>query len=566
METLLSPRSLLLPPELSEAIRGSSLGFKSVSLSPEQLADLELLLSGALFPLTGYLPQEDFESCLDRLRLHDGTPWALPISLDISAEMAALLQPGDKLALRDGEGFMLAVLTVESVFPADVFAVARSIFGQEQPANHPGAAAYVRRTKSYRVGGPVEGLSLPLHCDFTELRRPPAKMRELVAERNWTKVLGCLAPPFPTFQDKAEFLDAALCLNSSILLLHPVGDAMAQGAEHFASVRCVSHFAAGFPPSMMGFGLLPYYGIGAGPRQALHEALILKNFGCTHMLVGAHHGDPDGECTEAPCYARGEAQRLVERFADETGIAMTPRQEMVYVEGKAHYMARSSVSADDSVQTLAPAAVRHRLEFDLSLPDWYTLPEIEDDLRQAFPPRSRQGITLFMTGLSGAGKSTLARLLYVKLMELRTRPVTLLDGDIVRRRLSSDLTFSKAHRNLNIERIAFVASEITKNGGIAVCAPIAPYASSRATAREMVSTYGGFIEIYVATPLEVCEQRDRKGLYAKARSGLLKGVTGIDDPYEAPASAEIVLDTTKRAPGECVQEVLLYLKQQGYLA
>jgi len=381
----------------------------------------------------------------------------------------------------------------------------------------------------------------------------------------WRKVLGVQAEPFPHRRERATILDAAMGVGASVLLLHPSIDAMAPGAEHFAAVRCAGHFAATFPRATLLLGLLPFWDLGVGPRQALHEALIFKNYGCTHFLVAPDQADPLARSGGEPCYPLGAAQTLVEDFADEIGITMVPARPMVYVEDRAQYEPVENLEPGVTVHGLEPEEVGRRLEFGLDIPEWFSFPEIIEELRRAFPPRSRQGITLFMTGLSGAGKSTLAKLLYVKFMELRTRPVTLLDGDIVRRHLSSELTFSKAHRNLNIERIGYVASEITKNGGIAICAPIAPYASSRARARELVSRFGGFVEIHVATPLSVCEQRDRKGLYAKARAGVLTGVTGIDDPYEVPVAPEITLDTTALSPGEAVQEVLLYLEREGYL-
>ena len=558
--------NLLVSCEQAEDIKAASLNFKSVTLEPRQSCDLELLLNRSYAPLTGFMGHMDFERVLESMRLADGTAWPVPVSLDVPEAMAGKLRPGEQLALRDGEGFMVAVLTVGDVFQADVADTARRLFDTDDPAGHPGAAAYVRDTQPWRVGGLVRGLALPGHCDYTELRQTPAGLREDLARRGWRKVLGVQARPFPHRRDKAEMLEAAMAVGASILMLHPAADAMAPGAEHFAAVRCASLFAATFPRASLLLGLLPYWSLGAGPRQALLEALIHRNHGCTHFLVDPDHGDPWAGTGTARCYCPGAAQQLVADFAEEIGIAMVPRKPMVFVEDRAQFEPVERMAPGRAIRELASDELRRRLEFDLEIPDWFTFPEITAAMRQAFPPRSRQGFTLFMTGLSGAGKSTLAKLLYVKFMELRTRPVTLLDGDIVRRHLSSELTFSKAHRNLNIERIGYVASEITKNGGIAICAPIAPYASSRDHARQLTSRFGGFVEIYVSTPLAVCEQRDRKGLYAKARAGVAKGVTGIDDPYEVPAAPEIELDTSQLGPGEAVQEVLLYLERQGYLA
>lgn len=548
----------------AEELKAESLSHKSLGLSLSQLGDLELLLSRVYYPLTGYMGREDFEAVLDGMRLADGRPWPMPISLDAPAAVAEKIAPGEKLALRDQEGFMLAVLTVSELWQSDPRREAAALFGLEDIERHPGALAYARQTAPWRIAGSVEGVSLPLHADFADLRRTPAAVQDLFRQRGWRRVVGCQSQAFPHCRERAMLRKAAADIEGSILLLREAGDALGGGALHFAGVRCASLFADAFPRNMLLLSLLPCNSRQAGPRQALFEALLQKNHGCTHSLVGLTHADPmaaEGQ----PLYPPGQAQQLVADFEGETGIVMVPETVMEYVEEKAQYVPRAAITPEMTTKDVAPAELKRRLEFGLDIPDWFTPAEVVAELRAVFPPRSRQGLTIFMTGLSGAGKSTLAKILYVKFMELRTRPVTLLDGDIVRRHLSSELTFSKEHRNLNISRIGFVASEITKNGGIAICAPIAPYASSRAEARALVAPHGGFIEVYVATPLGVCEQRDRKGLYAKARAGLVTGVTGIDDPYEAPEHPEIILDTAKLTPGEATQEVLLYLEREGYL-
>jgi len=558
-------QSLLAPPEQIQTLKTIALACPSFSLSPLQLGDLELLLSRTFSPLVGYLNRADFESTLNTWRLVDGTLWPMPVSLDVPAALATRLSPGKPLALRDPEGFLLAVMTVGDIWESDPAREARALFDVKDIQSHPGALAYAKQTGPYRVGGPVTGVALPPHVDYPELRRTPARIQAAFQQRGWRNVLGVQAPPLLFCRHKAILLQAAKDSGGSILLSRPAGDAIAGGTAHFAGIRCTMHFATGFPPNLMLVNLLPFSVRQAGPRQALFEALIHKNCGCTNTLVAPDHADPQA-AVGAPFYSVGAAQRLVADHERETGIRMTPQTSMAYVEEKAQYVPTATIAQGCVVKDIDAAEFNRRLEFDLAIPDWFALPQVVEELRMVFPPRSRQGITLFMTGLSGAGKSTLAKLLYVKFMEMRTRPVTLLDGDIVRRHLSSELTFSKEHRNLNIARIGFVASEITKNGGIAICAPIAPYASARAEARALVSPHGGFVEIHVSTPLSVCETRDRKGLYAKARAGIVKGVTGIDDPYEIPEKPEISLDTSVMTPGEAVQEVLLYLERQGYLA
>jgi sulfate adenylyltransferase len=556
-------QNLLVHFRRAEAIKAESLAYKSLSLSPPQLRDLELLLSRAYYPLTGYLGKDDCEAVLANMRLVDGTPWPMPVSLDVPAAFGENLHPGDKLALRDQEGFMLAAMTVTDIWPVDAEREARALYDVQDVATHPGARAYIRQAGSYRVGGPVVGLSLPLHIDFPEIRRNPAEVQTVLQQRGWRKVLGYQTDGLLHCRHKAMLRLAATEAGASILLLRSDGDAMIEGAAHFAGIRCARVFADAFPKNILLLNVLPTPMRAAGPRQALFEALVQKNHGCTHTFVGNRHADPMPP-DAAPFYPTGQAQRLVADFADETGIAMIPETPMEYVEEKAQYIPRIQVGPGMTVKHIDVAEFRRRLEFDLDIPDWFTMPEVVAELRAVFPPRSRQGFTLFMTGLSGAGKSTLAKILYVKFMELRTRPVTLLDGDIVRRHLSSELTFTKEHRNLNIARIGFVASEITKNGGIAICAPIAPYASSRNEARALITPHGGFVEIHMSTSIAVCEQRDRKGLYAKARAGIVKGVTGIDDPYEVPEHPEITLDTENLTPGEAAQEVLLYLEREGY--
>jgi sulfate adenylyltransferase len=317
---------------------------------------------------------------------------------------------------------------------------------------------------------------------------------------------------------------------------------------------------------MIMLNLMPLAPRGAGPREALWQAVINKNYGCSHIMIDDDHADPfpkDGGSERF--YPRRAAQDMVKAYEKETGIRMVPSRRMIYAEEKAQYIPEDQVREGMNARGISPVELQRRLEHGLDIPEWFSYPEVVEELRLAHPPRSKQGFTIFMTGLSGAGKSTIARVLMVKFMEMKDRPVTLLDGDIVRLNLSSELGFSKEHRNLNIQRIGFVASEITKNGGIAICAPIAPYEESRRHNRKLISRYGGYIEVHVATPMEVCEQRDRKGLYARAKSGYVKGVTGVDDPYEAPMRPEITLDTTELTPDEAAQEVLLFLEEQGYL-
>ena len=555
--------TLLVHFRRTEDLREEALGYPAFDLSARQLCDLELLLTRAFYPLAGYMTEAQYRSVLNEMRLPDGTVWPIPVCLDVPADFARQLRPGDSVALNDGEGFLLAVLRISDIFPADKEAEMRQVYGTADPGRHPGVHRLLHDTGDYYLGGAVEGLHLPIHYDFTELRLGPAEIHRRFYQHGWRRVAAFHTEDYLHRREQEMIQAAARSVGANIFLHPAVGPAAIEQMDHFTHVRCYQKIAERFPRNMTMLALLPYASRWAGPREALWQAVIRRNYGCSHFLVEPFHADPGGP--EDPLYPEGEAQKLVERFAQETGIAMVPLEPMVYVEERAQYMPEAQVEAGMQVRCIGPRELRRRLERNLEIPDWFTYPEIVEELRYEYPPRSRQGFTLFFTGLSGSGKSTLAKVLFIKFLEMRDRPVTLLDGDIVRKNLSSELTFSREHRNLNITRIGFVASEITKNGGIAICAPIAPYEEARRANRELISRYGGYVEIYVSTPLEVCEARDRKGLYAKARAGKVKGVTGVSDPYVPPSNPDLVIDTTDISPTEAAQEVLLYLAEKGYI-
>jgi sulfate adenylyltransferase len=414
------------------------------------------------------------------------------------------------------------------------------------------------------IGGAVEGISLPIHYDFRDLRLTPSETHRRFTQYGWRRVLGFHTEEYLHCAHREMVLASAREIGASIFL-HPVVGLEAPGSmDHYTHVRCYQQFVKKFPSNMIMLGLTPLTERWAGPREALWHAIIRKNFGCSHFMVADDHGDPFARNGRELFYPLHAAQRMVDQFSAQTGIGMVPQEKMGYLEKKAQYVFLKDVD-EQEVKSISSPELRRRLEWGLEIPEWFSYPEVVEELRKSFPPRSKQGFTVFLTGLSGSGKSTIAQVLMVKFMEMRDRPVTLLDGDIVRKNLSSELTFSQKHRNLNVTRIGFVASEITKNRGIALCAPIAPYEESRQANRALISRYGGYVEVFVSTPLEVCEQRDRKGLYAKARAGKIKGVTGVSDPYIPPSNPELTLDTSIMTPAEAVQEILLYLEEQGYL-
>jgi len=555
---------LIVDDERSKLLKDVSLHFPSIVLSQRQLCDLELLMNGAFSPLRGFMTRLDYESVLDRMRLQKGAIWPVPVCLDVTETQAAGLEAGQSVALRDPEGFMLAVIHIEAIWPIDKKAEAEAVYGTLDPT-HPGVDHLFHRSGSHYVGGRIEGISMPLHFDFKQLRLSPAEVRNMCGKFGWRKTVAFQGRNLLTRAHFEMTLRAMREAKANLLLQPVVGPTQPDDMDYYTRARCFQEVAKHYPPNMMVISLLPLAMRMAGPREALWHALIAKNYGCTHFIVGHNHAGPGNNKEREPFYEPYASHELLGQYRVEMGIEIVAFEEMVYVETKNQYLLRNELEEKDEAKTLSGRELRSLLRAGLEIPEWYSFPEAVRELRMAYPPRHKQGFTVFLTGLSGSGKSTIARVLLSKFLEMGDRPVTLLDGDIVRRHLSSELGFSKEHRDINVRRIGFVASEITKNRGIAICAPIGPYRITRQQIREMIEQYGGFIEVHVATPLEVCEKRDRKGIYAKARAGLIKGFTGIDDPYEAPETPEVRVDATEITPEEAAQEVLLELQRQGYI-
>lgn len=569
MDHLIEPHGgrlvdLIVDEDRKEVLKDLSLHIPSISLSERHMCDLELLINGAFSPLKGFMTKVDYESVMDRMRLQDGMVWPIPICLDISEVEAGRLEAGQSVALRDPEGFMLAVMHIEDIWPIDKKRESQVIYGTTDES-HPGVDYLFSQTGSHYVGGAVEGVNMPLHFDFREHRLSPSEVRAACAKLGWRRMVG-FQTRNPLHRAQFEVTLQAMREAKANLLLQPVVGLTKPGdISYYTRVRCYQRTTRHYPPNMMLLSLLPLAMRMAGPREALWHALIRKNYGCHFFIIGRDHAGPGVDQAGNPYYEPYAAQELVKQYQDEIEIQMIPSEEMVYIKEKDKFCPRGEISGDDTIKTLSGTELRDLLRSGFEVPDWYTFPEVIEELKKAYPPRHKQGFTVFLTGLSGSGKSTIARVLLSRFLEMGDRPVTLLDGDIVRTHLSNELGFSKEHRDINVRRIGFVASEITKNKGIAICAPIAPYRLSRRQIREMIEQYGGFIETHVATPLEVCEQRDRKGIYAKARAGLIKGFTGVDDPYEVPERPEARVDTTDMTPDEAAQEILLELQREGYI-
>jgi sulfate adenylyltransferase len=546
--------------ELSE-VKAKASQLPSLQLSSRIVCDLELLAIGAFSPLDRFMGEEDHQRVLDEMRLKDGQLFPLPITLPVNpGEMIKLDQD---IALRDSNNHILAVMTIEEIYEWDREQVALKAFGTND-LRHP-LVAEMSRWGKLNIAGRLRVLSLPHHYDFQELRLTPAQTRRKLAELGFSNVVA-FQTRNPLHRVHEELTKRATQEVDGVLLLHPVVGMTKPGdVDHFTRVRTYKALASGYyDQNRILLSLLPLAMRLAGPREALWHAIIRRNYGANHLIVGRDHAGPGKDSKGNPIYGPYEAQEMVLKYSDELGVKMVPFQMLVYLPEEDRYEEVTKVPEGAKTASISGTQVREEyLNNGRQLPQWFTRPEVAEILAESYPPRHKQGVCIWFTGLSGAGKSTVASVLTVMLQE-HGRHVTVLDGDVVRTNLSKGLGFSKDDRDINIRRIGFVAAEIVRHGGIAVCAAVSPYRATRNDVRNMVGK-GHYVEVFVDTPLEVCEQRDVKGLYAKARRGEIKGFTGIDDPYEAPQHPEIRLDTVAQSPEENARMILEHLQEKGFV-
>jgi len=558
------PVQLIVNEERATTLKEISLNLPDITLNDRQLCDLELLATGVFSPLDGFMTRSDYESVLDRMRLQTNVLWPIPICLGISDTTARTLEVGQSVTLRDHEGFLLAIMHIEDMWPVDREKEASLVYGTTD-ITHQGVKYLLSAVGDYYIGGKLEVLSPPLHFDFKQLRMTPQEIRRVYQKLKWKRILG-FQTRNPIQRLQFEMTVKAMRQAKANLLLLPVTGMTKPGDfDHYTRVRCYRAVTRHYPPDSFLLNLLPLSMRLAGPREALLHAIIAKNYGCTHFVVGRDHASPGTDNAGNPFYESHAAQELAKEHSTDIGVTIIPFEELVYLPFEDEYRSSDQIPEGEQYISFSSSDIRERIRSGRRIPEWATFGEVVAELKKAYPSPDKQGFTLFLTGLSGAGKSTIAKVLYSRFLEMGDRPVTLLDGDIVRRNLSSQLSFSKEDRDTNVRRIGFVAGEITKNRGIAICAPIAPYNGTRAEIRNAIEDYGGFIEVHVSTPIKICEKRDRKGMYAKARAGLIKGFTGVDDPYEIPESPEVRIDTTDLTPDEAAQEILLFLGQKGYI-
>lgn len=555
---------LLVNEEQHMLLKKLTSSMPDVILNDRQICDFELLSTGVYSPLEGFLKQTDYESVLDRMRLESGVLWPVPICLDLNENLASMLEVGQSVVLRDQEGFLLGVMDIEDIWAIDIKKEAQSIYGTLDKT-HPGVDYLYNKSGKYYIGGKIQALNLPIHSDFKQIRKTPAEIRELYSKLGWKRIVGFQTRQ-PLHRPQFEMTIQAMREAKANLLLLPIAGVTKPGDfDHFTRMRCYQKVVSHYPPDSYILNLLPLAMRMAGPIEAVLHMIIGKNYGCTHFIIGHDHASPGKDSNGKPFYKYDEGKTFAQNATSELGVETITFEEMVYLPFEDEYKIASKVPEDTDTISFTGADIQKRIRSGKKVPNWASFPEVIQELLKSYPSPLNQGFTVFLTGLSGSGKSTIAKVLYSKFLEMGTRPVTLLDGDIVRRNLSSELSFSKEHRDINVKRIGFVATEITKNRGIAICAPIAPYEKTRSQIRSAIESHGGFFEVHVATPIAECEKRDRKGMYAKARAGLLKGFTGIDDPYEDPSNPELRIDTTTLAPDEVAQEVMLFISRKGYI-
>jgi sulfate adenylyltransferase len=550
---------LLVPDEKHTELKTYAGQLPSIQLSERSACDLELLATGAFSPLDRFMGQADYQSVLNNMRLASGAIFPIPITLPV--EPNPDLRIGQEIALRDSKQNILAIMTIEEIYTWERDEAAQKVFGTLD-VRHP-LVAEMHRWGPINISGRLQVLNLPLHYDFQELRLTPAQTRARLEADGHAQVVA-FQTRNPLHRVHEELTRRAIERVDGTLLLHPVVGMTKPGdVDHYTRVRTYKALARSYyDPKRIVLALLPLAMRMAGPREALWHAVIRRNYGASYLIVGRDHASPGKDSQGKPFYGPYDAQDVVQQYSEELGVLMLPSQELVYLPDEDRYEEVTHIA--EGIRTASISGTQVREEFlnrGKQLPAWFTRPEIAAILAEVHPPRHRQGVCLWFTGLSGAGKSTTADILTVLLLE-RGRQVTVLDGDVVRTHLSKGLGFSREDRDTNVRRIGFVAAEIARHGGIATCAAVSPYRAARNDVRQMVGDEQ-FVEIFVDTPLEVCEQRDTKGMYAKARRGEIKEFTGIDDPYEAPIQPELTLDTVSFTPEQNARLVLQYLIDQG---
>ena len=552
--------NLVCPDEETKALADYANSLPVLQLSERSLCDLELLAVGAFSPLDRFMGQADYRRVLAEMRLTSGHIFPIPITLSARSDFD--IREGQDIALCNSQNEPLAVLSIEEIYEWNLTEEADNVFGTRD-SRHP-LVAEMNNWGKRNLSGPMRVLRLPRHYDFVELRLTPSQTRSRLEKLGRRNVVA-FQTRNPLHRAHEEMTKRAIADKDGVLLLHPaVGLTKPGDVDHYTRVRSYNVLAERYYTSgSVQLALLPVAMRMAGPREALWHALIRRNYGANFLIVGRDHASPGVDSSGKPFYEPYAAQQLVEQFSEETGVGAISFQELVYVPERDQYVEVSDVPAGASTVSLSGTELRQTFAKGAKLPSWFSRPEVSDILSETYPPLDRQGVCIWFTGLSCSGKSTIAEILTVMLSE-HGRRVTILDGDVVRTHLSQGLGFSKEDRDTNVRRIGFVAAEIVRHGGMAICAAVSPYRATRNEVRKMVGPEL-FVEVFVDTPLDVCEQRDAKGMYARARRGEITSFTGIDDPYEPPNHPEIRLETISISPAINARLILDHLLQKGFV-
>ncbi|WFD44889.1 sulfate adenylyltransferase [Malassezia psittaci] len=555
---------------IADKLREEANSLPEIILTERQLCDLELIITGGFSPLEGFMGKADYENVLTNMRLADGALFPIPVTLDVTSEQAKQLglQSGSRVALRDPrDDNTIAILTVSDLFNIDRSREAELVLGADDKA-HPSVKYLYDSVKDVLVGGSVQAVAKPQYYDYVELRFTPAELRHHFEKVSWRKVVA-FQTRNPMHRAHRELTVRAARQLQANVLIHPVVGMTKPGdVDHYTRVRVYSSLMPRYPKGMATLALLPLAMRMAGPREALWHAIIRKNFGVSHFIVGRDHAGPGSNSQGEDFYGPYDAQDLVRKHTDELGIEMVPFQMMTYLPDSDEYQPVDEVAPGTKTANISGTELRKRLKTGAPIPDWFSYESVVSTLRESYPPKTQQGFTIFLTGLYNSGKDQIARALQVKLYEQGGRSVSLLLGETVRSELSAELGFAPEDRHKNIQRIAFVAAELTRAGAAVIAAPIAPYEESRKAAKDMITKNGGsgnFFLVHVATPLDYCEKTDRRGNYQKARRGEIKGFTGVDDKYEDPTHADLTVDVSKQSIAEITHSIVLLLEASGLI-
>ncbi|KIK67197.1 hypothetical protein GYMLUDRAFT_37261 [Collybiopsis luxurians FD-317 M1] len=556
---------------ISSQLREEAAELGDIVLTERQLCDLELITNGGFSPLEGFMNEKDYKSVVDTLRLADGTLFPIPITLDVSKDKIDQLsiKPGSRLTLRDPrDDEPLAIITVEDIYAPDRVKEAEQVFGADDPA-HPSVAYLRNRVQDFYIGGALQAIRAPTHVDYVALRYTPSELRSHFKKLSWRKVVA-FQTRNPMHRAHRELTIRAARQRQANVLIHPVVGLTKPGdVDHYTRVRVYKAIMATYPNGMGHLALLPLAMRMAGPREAVWHAIIRKNYGATHFIVGRDHAGPGKNSQGRDFYGPYDAQDLVSKYHEELRIEMVPFQQMTYLPSTDDYQPVDEVPKGVQTLDISGTELRRRLKTGAPIPDWFSYDAVVKTLRESYPPRDKQGFVVFITGLFNSGKDTIAKALQVTFNEQGGRSVSLLLGENVRDEGSVEKSYTPEERHENAMRIAFVSAELARAGAAVIAAPVAPLETTRQSVRDTVVHSGGaggnFFLIHVATPLEHCEKTDRKGVYARARKGDIKGFVGIDTPYEAPDNADLVVDVTTQNLAEIVHSIVLLLETNSLL-